>query len=260
MPTPIWWPWRRSGRCVPRPARCRAPPRRRRPPCRAPGRGRLGAGTGAATVVSIRSRRSAVGEPLALAGVGERDTRLHGEHLQQLAVGLVGHPAVGRQVDGHVAEQLAAGGVERGVERVLGVPGVRVVAGLDLGDPGRPQPLLRHPTGRDEAQDAPPVGLAELVEDLLGRGATVQDLRDDLGRTGDVGHHQRVALEPRDRRDAVAEDVDDAVRDLLEDHLGVGGGVDASHQLGQSTQRALVARHAHLPTRFIGTLQPHQGL
>jgi hypothetical protein len=143
---------------------------------------------------------------------------------------------------------------------VLGVPGAGVVAGVERRDPGRLQPLGRHPPGRDEPQDAPPVGLAELVEDLLGGRATVEDLRHHVGWAGDVRHHQHVALEPRDRGDAVAEDVDHAVRDLLQDLLGVGGGVDAAHQLRQPAQRALLARHAHLPNRGPRTLHPPEGL
>ena len=190
-----------------------------------------------------------IGEALALPGVGQGDARLDGEHLQQLAVGLVGHLAVRRQVDGHVAEELAGGGVERRVERVLRVPGGGVGTDLDLGDPGRLQPLLRHPAGGHEAEDAPPVRLPELVEDLLGRGPPVEDLGDDLGRTGDVGHHEHVAFEASDGGDAVAEDVHDAMGDLLEDHLGVGGGVDPTHELGESAERSLATWHAHLPTR-----------
>ena len=138
------------------------------------------------------------------------------------------------------------------------MPGVRDELGLEVGHPrGRLERVRRHATGRDEAEDAPLVGLTELVEDLLGGRTAVQDLRDDLGRPHDVGHDQRVALEPRDRGHAVAEDVDDTVRDLLEDHLGVGGGVDASHQLRQTTQRPLVARHVHLRKGPPGPPVPH---
>ena len=176
-----------------------------------------------------------VAEALALLGVVHRQARLHHEHLEQLALLAVRDPVAGRQVDRHVAEQLARGGVQRRVERVERVPGVGTGAGLEVGHPRGLLERVGHPVVRHEAEHAPLVGLGELVEDRGHRRTTPDDLLADLLRAGHRRHHEGLALEARDRRDPVAQHLDDTARDLVE-HLGqVRRRVDAKHQLVETT-------------------------
>ena len=76
------------------------------------------------------------------------------------------------------------------------------------------------------------VGHGELAsEHLLRRRTATDDLLADRVVAADRRHHEGVALQPRDRRHAVAEALADALRDLLQ-HLGeVGRGADASGHL-----------------------------
>ena len=64
-----------------------------------------------------------------------------------------------------------------------------------------------------------------------------EDLRAHVLGPGHGHHHQGVALELADRGHAVAEHLVDPVGDLLEHLGGVGRGVDAPDQLGESLQR-----------------------
>ncbi len=195
-----------------------------------------GLAAGLRHLLDRRPEAHLLGQPLALLGVAEGQPRLHHEHLQQLALVDRRDPVAGGQVDRHVAEQPAGRGVERGVERVLRVPGHRVVVRLEVGDPGRREPRVVHPAVRDEAQDAPPVGLPELVQDLRRRRPAAEDLASYVVGAGHRGHHQGVALEARDGGHAVAEDLADPVDDLLEDLGGVGGGVDPADELGEALE------------------------
>ncbi len=176
-------------------------------------------------------------------GVLEGQAGLDGEHLEQLALLLVRDLVVGRQVDRHVAEQLAGRRVERRVEGVEGVPGVRVVGGLEVGDPQALDLLRRQPVVRDEPQDAPVVRDRELAaQHVLGWRPPA----DQLGEVDRVarhrGHHERVSLQPGDRRDAVPQALDDALRDLLEDLIEVGRGADAADHLVEATHHVRAER------------------
>ena len=160
-------------------------------------------------------------------------------------------PVLG-QVDAEHAEQVAAGPVHRGVERVQRVPRVRYVEGLDVGDPAADD-VLGQPVVRHEPQRPPLVGDANSsVNSASGirrpRSASHADLvtghRDGL----DVAE----VVDGVDHRDLEPEHVDHPVRDRLQD-LG-----EVLHQVHARDEVVQAAQRPHLAQGVLGHLSSFQ--
>jgi hypothetical protein len=142
---------------------------------------------------------------------------LLGVLLQLRPLGRPGAFAVERHVDRHHPAHLAVAAVEGRHQQVERVPGVGLVADLDVRHPAEVGDVEAHPLVGDEAQHAPVVGGVDLrldltdgravAEELLPRGVAARD-GDDL----DVA----VLTDEADRAHLEAGHVGDALGDQLE--------------------------------------------
>ena len=176
-----------------------------------------------------------VAEPLALLGVVHRQTGLHDEHLEQLALLAVRDPvarAAGRPTCCRAAGRWRSTAARRarraGARSPAPLPGSK--SGTQA-DSSSASGIRSCGTKRSTPHSS--AWANSLKIEATGVRRPMICSRTSSG-PATVGHHEGLALEARDRRDAVAEHLDHAAGDLVE-HLGqVRRRVDAQHQLVES--------------------------
>ncbi len=114
--------------------------------------------------------------------------------------------------------------MERRDEQVQGLPGVGIVAGLELGHPAPLGGLGRCPLRGDELEAPPVVGDGEVLVDDLDRGHGTHELGAGGLAAGDRHGAEPVLLHDADRRDLEADHLGDALGDQLEGVAGEGIG------------------------------------
>jgi hypothetical protein len=177
-------------------------------------------------------------------GVGRRlrgldgERRVLGDSNEDVEL-LVARPASGaRLVNGENPEQVSGAVPHRHDQRVLRMPGVRVVGRLDVRHErrhvGEPVELLVRDQVGAVAQEA-------LVEERLPRGEVARVTEQRLARARvavDVRHHEVVPRGPVevDRHRPEAEALRDGARDRLEDRVEVVLAADEARDLEEAAQ------------------------
>lgn len=171
-------------------------------------------------------------------GVLDRHGDVRGHRAEDLEVVVSGAPAAERLVDRQEAEDLRAGADEGGEEGVVGVPGVGVVAGLDLRHVG--ERAVRLPVEVAVAQEVGPVTLEAVLEQDVPVGPRAGDAEQHLARLvgAEHGHDLEVVPGPPAQVDhdrAVAEGARDRSRDRVKHGLQGGAGSRRARDVQQAT-------------------------